>query len=105
MSLASTSSEPSPEPLFDLHDSHGQAALHVAARLGQAQVVKVFRTQNLSVSGLCKLKKYTKNNKSAKNFVSQYIYNGIHEKNSLIIPEYFYLKNISKPTFLKQKAT
>lgn len=41
MSLASTSSEPSPEPLFDVHDLHGQAALHVAARLGQAQVVKV----------------------------------------------------------------
>ncbi|XP_044260278.1 ankyrin repeat domain-containing protein 50 isoform X3 [Tribolium madens] len=41
MSLASTSSEQSPEPLFDLHDLHGQAALHVAARLGQAQVVKV----------------------------------------------------------------
>ncbi|XP_076253776.1 uncharacterized protein LOC143192364 isoform X4 [Rhynchophorus ferrugineus] len=41
MSLASTSSEPSPEPLFDLQDLHGQAALHVAARLGQAQVVKV----------------------------------------------------------------
>ncbi|XP_063929653.1 ankyrin repeat domain-containing protein 50 isoform X3 [Zophobas morio] len=41
MSLASSSSEQSPEPLFDLHDLHGQAALHVAARLGQAQVVKV----------------------------------------------------------------
>ncbi|XP_030754817.1 ankyrin repeat domain-containing protein 50-like isoform X3 [Sitophilus oryzae] len=41
MSLASSSSEPSPEPLFDLQDLHGQAALHVAARLGQAQVVKV----------------------------------------------------------------
>nr|CAI5859549.1 unnamed protein product [Callosobruchus analis] len=41
MSLASTSSEQSPEPLFDMHDIHGQAALHVAARLGQAQVVKV----------------------------------------------------------------
>ncbi|XP_057668460.1 ankyrin repeat domain-containing protein 50 [Diorhabda carinulata] len=41
LSLASTSSEPSPEPLFDIHDMHGQAALHVAARLGQAQVVKV----------------------------------------------------------------
>lgn len=41
MSLASSSSEPSPEPLFDMHDLHGQAALHVAARLGQAQVVKV----------------------------------------------------------------
>lgn len=41
MSLASTSSEQSPEPLFDIHDMHGQAALHVAARLGQAQVVKV----------------------------------------------------------------
>ncbi|KAJ8981865.1 hypothetical protein NQ317_008212 [Molorchus minor] len=41
MSLASTSSEQSPEPLFDVHDLHGQAALHVAARLGQAQVVKV----------------------------------------------------------------
>lgn len=41
MSLASTSSEQSPEPLFNLHDLHGQAALHVAARLGQAQVVKV----------------------------------------------------------------
>ncbi|CAG9861786.1 unnamed protein product [Phyllotreta striolata] len=41
MSLATTSSEQSPEPLFDLHDMHGQAALHVAARLGQAQVVKV----------------------------------------------------------------
>lgn len=41
MSLASTSSEPSPEPLFGVHDLHGQAALHVAARLGQAQVVKV----------------------------------------------------------------
>lgn len=41
MSLASTSSEQSPEPLFDLQDLHGQAALHVAARLGQAQVVKV----------------------------------------------------------------
>ncbi|CAH0549633.1 unnamed protein product [Brassicogethes aeneus] len=41
MSLASTSSEQSPEPLFDLQDIHGQAALHVAARLGQAQVVKV----------------------------------------------------------------
>ncbi|XP_048521478.1 ankyrin repeat domain-containing protein 50 isoform X2 [Dendroctonus ponderosae] len=40
MSLASTSSEQSPEPLFDLQDLHGQAALHVAARLGQAQVVK-----------------------------------------------------------------
>lgn len=36
-----TSSEPSPEPLFDLRDMHGQAALHVAARLGQAQLVKV----------------------------------------------------------------
>ncbi|XP_050314264.1 ankyrin repeat domain-containing protein 50 [Anthonomus grandis grandis] len=41
MSLASTSSEQSPEPLFDLQDLHGQAALHVAARLGQSQVVKV----------------------------------------------------------------
>ncbi|CAH1118393.1 unnamed protein product [Phaedon cochleariae] len=41
MSLASTSSEQSPEPLFDVHDLHGQAALHVAARLGQTQVVKV----------------------------------------------------------------
>ncbi|CAG9770200.1 unnamed protein product [Ceutorhynchus assimilis] len=41
MSLASTSSEQSPEPLFDLQDLHGQAALHVASRLGQAQVVKV----------------------------------------------------------------
>ncbi|XP_060532741.1 ankyrin repeat domain-containing protein 50 isoform X2 [Cylas formicarius] len=41
MSLASTSSEQSPESLFDLQDLHGQAALHVAARLGQAQVVKV----------------------------------------------------------------
>ncbi|KAJ8956111.1 hypothetical protein NQ318_016565 [Aromia moschata] len=41
MSLASTSSEQSPEPLFDVHDLHGQAALHVAARLGQAEVVKV----------------------------------------------------------------
>lgn len=41
MSLASTSSEQSPEPLFDMQDLHGQAALHVAARLGQAQVVKV----------------------------------------------------------------
>lgn len=41
MSLASTSSEQSPEPLFDLHDLHGQAALHVAARLGQGPVVKV----------------------------------------------------------------
>ncbi|KAJ8916077.1 hypothetical protein NQ315_010945 [Exocentrus adspersus] len=41
MSLASSSSEPSPDPLFDVHDQHGQAALHVAARLGQAQVVKV----------------------------------------------------------------
>ncbi|CAH1132121.1 unnamed protein product [Ceutorhynchus assimilis] len=40
MSLASTSSEQSPEPLFDLQDLHGQAALHVASRLGQAQVVK-----------------------------------------------------------------
>lgn len=36
-----SSSEPSPEPLFDLRDMHGQAALHVAARLGQAQLVKV----------------------------------------------------------------
>lgn len=41
MSLATSSTEPSPEPLFDLHDLHGQAALHVAARLGQAPVVKV----------------------------------------------------------------
>ncbi|XP_049824316.1 ankyrin repeat domain-containing protein 50 isoform X2 [Aethina tumida] len=41
MSLVSSSSEESPEPLFDLQDIHGQAALHVAARLGQAQVVKV----------------------------------------------------------------
>ncbi|KAI4454805.1 ankyrin repeat-containing [Holotrichia oblita] len=41
ISLATTSSEPSPEPIFDLQDIHGQAALHVAARLGQAQVVKV----------------------------------------------------------------
>lgn len=41
VSLVSSSSEPSPEPLFDMHDLHGQAALHVAARLGQAQVVKV----------------------------------------------------------------
>lgn len=41
VSLATSSSEPSPEPLFDMHDIHGQAALHVAARLGQAQVVKV----------------------------------------------------------------
>lgn len=41
ISLATTSTEPSPEPLFDMHDIHGQAALHVAARLGQAQVVKV----------------------------------------------------------------
>ncbi|KAL1502534.1 hypothetical protein ABEB36_007665 [Hypothenemus hampei] len=41
ISLASISSEPSPEPLFDMQDLHGHAALHVAARLGQAQVVKV----------------------------------------------------------------
>lgn len=41
ISLASTSSEPSSEPLYDLQDLQGQAALHVAARLGQAQVVKV----------------------------------------------------------------
>nr|XP_022906847.1 ankyrin repeat domain-containing protein 50 [Onthophagus taurus] len=41
ISLATTSSEPSPEPIFDLQDIHGQAALHVAARLGQAHVVKV----------------------------------------------------------------
>ncbi|XP_031330499.1 ankyrin repeat domain-containing protein 50 isoform X1 [Photinus pyralis] len=41
LSLVTSSTEPSPEPLFDLHDLHGQAALHVAARLGQAQVVKV----------------------------------------------------------------
>lgn len=39
--MATSSTEPSPEPLFDLHDLHGQAALHVAARMGQAQVVKV----------------------------------------------------------------
>lgn len=42
ISLASTSSEPSSEPLYDLQDLQGQAALHVAATLlGQAQVVKV----------------------------------------------------------------
>lgn len=44
ISLATTSSEQSPEPIFDLQDIHGgQAALHVAARLGQAPVVKVRR--------------------------------------------------------------
>lgn len=41
LSLVTSSTEPSPEPLFDIQDLHGQAALHVAARLGQAQVVKV----------------------------------------------------------------
>ncbi|XP_044764260.1 ankyrin repeat domain-containing protein 50-like isoform X2 [Coccinella septempunctata] len=41
ISLASTSSEVSPDPLFNLHEMHGQAALHVAARLGQTEVVKV----------------------------------------------------------------
>ncbi|XP_017771956.1 PREDICTED: ankyrin repeat domain-containing protein 50 isoform X2 [Nicrophorus vespilloides] len=41
VSIATSSSEPSPEPLFDLHDIHGQAALHVASRLGQTEVVKV----------------------------------------------------------------
>lgn len=39
--MASTSSEVSPDPLFNLHEMHGQAALHVAARLGQTEVVKV----------------------------------------------------------------
>lgn len=50
MSLATTSSEPSPEPLFDMHDLHGQAALHVAARLGQAQVVKVLQCAQFKYS-------------------------------------------------------
>ncbi|XP_066257922.1 ankyrin repeat domain-containing protein 50 isoform X2 [Euwallacea similis] len=49
MSLASTSSEQSPEPLFDMQDLHGQAALHVAARLGQAQVVKVLLDSGANV--------------------------------------------------------
>ncbi|KAK9876233.1 hypothetical protein WA026_012534 [Henosepilachna vigintioctopunctata] len=50
ISLASTSSEVSPDPLYNLHDMHGQAALHVAARLGQSEIVKVLLEAGANVN-------------------------------------------------------
>ncbi|XP_025834904.1 ankyrin repeat domain-containing protein 50-like isoform X2 [Agrilus planipennis] len=50
LSLATSSTEPSPEPLFELQDIHGQAALHVAARMGQVQVIKMFLETSADVN-------------------------------------------------------